>query len=469
MSPVPICISLTPRRVEDIFAADLRGADYVEVRLDYLEDPEESLKIRWSDLGMPLIAVCRGRERGGMFDGSLDDELRILSCAVDNGARFVDVDYRFARPFPGASVIGSFHCFRDTPAELGSIMDSICQSPVSVAKLATMVNTWDDNRRLLELLKSPWPKPVVVIGMGAMGQITRIVGPSRGSALTYVSSGSASAPGQLSLEEIRRTYRFDKLSDTTRLIGIVGQPLEHSKSPELHNKAFEALGLDYVYLKFPAEKIDDFFVNAKRIGIESFSVTIPHKIDIISCLDRLTSEAKNAGAVNTVLSKKGEWIGDNTDVYGVREALGKVDIRGKRVVILGTGGAARAAVAALDESCSITLLSRHASPGVVHWSREVHIDRIEKVADYDCELLINATPVGMVPDDEECPVDGKIKADIVFDMVYNPQETKLLKEASLQGKRVISGTKMFLAQAARQFEIWTGQTAPPEVFGGSLS
>ena len=216
MLPGPICVSLTPRRVEEIFSTDLDGADCVEARLDYLEDPEESIHTRWDSLKVPMIATCRGRDRGGMFDGSIDDELRILDRAVNNGARFVDVDYRLARPFDGAEVIGSFHSFEETPQDLEGLMETVCQSSVSVAKVATMVRSWGDNRRLLELLGKSWPKPVVVVGMGEMGQLTRIVGPLRGSALTYASSGRRSASGQLSLEEVGKTYRLGKLSGATR-------------------------------------------------------------------------------------------------------------------------------------------------------------------------------------------------------------------------------------------------------------
>ena len=468
MLPGPICVSLTPRRVEEIFFTDIDGADCVEARLDYLEDPEESTRTRWDCLKVPMIATCRGRDRGGMFDGSIDDELRILDRAVDNGARFVDVDYRFARPFDGAEVIGSFHTFEETPRDLERLMEAVCQSPVSVAKVATMVRSWGDNRRLLELLGKTWPMPVVVVGMGEMGQLTRIVGPLRGSALTYTRSGRASAPGQLSLEEVGKTYRLGKLSGATRLIGVVGHPVGHSRSPELHNRAFEALGIDYVYLKFPVEDLDDFLANADGIGIEGFSVTIPHKVEIVSRLSRLTAEAEQTGAVNTVFRRNGRWAGDNTDVHGIRRALAGVDVKGRKVVILGTGGAARAAVAALEEAASITLLSRRPETRIFPWPREVRIDRLDRIADYDCDLLINATPVGMAPDVNRCPVAGPIAAAVVFDMVYNPVETRLLRAAAEQGKRAISGMKMFLAQAARQFEIWTGKPAPEEVFGEEL-
>ena len=420
--------------------------------------------VRWSDLPVPAIATCRGRDRGGRFEGSIEEELRILGRAVENGAQYVDVDFRFAKEFPTAGVIGSYHDFDSTPEDLEDLLDAVCRSPVSVAKVATMVRSWTDNRRLLALLDRSWPKPVVVVGMGPMGQITRVIGPSRGSALTYTSSGEKAAPGQLALDELLDTYRFRQIGGGTRIIGIVGNPVDHSASPALHNRAFEASGLDYVYLKFPVDAVDDFFGNLKQIGIDGFSVTIPHKIAIMRFLDKVSPEAEAVGAVNTVYREDSKWIGDNTDVHGIRAALKDFDPRGKSVLIIGTGGAARAAVAALDEAASITLLSRTRKEETLEWSRRVPVDSLENSSRYDVDLLINASPVGMSPDVDETPVSGPIGARLVFDMVYSPLRTRLLREAEAQGKQTISGMVMLVAQAARQFEIWTKHPAPQSVF-----
>ena len=465
MFPGPICVALTPSNAAEVFSPVTEGADCIEVRLDYLENPEASDLIEWGDLRAPAIATCRGRRQGGRFAGSIDDELRILERAVSNGARWVDMDFRFARGFPPADVIGSYHDFDSTPEDLEGLLDAVCQSPVAVAKIATFVRSWSDNRRLLKLLGKSWPKPVIVIGMGPMGQITRIIGPSRGSALTYTGVGDGSAPGQLALEELINTYRFREIGRATRFIGIVGNPVDHSESPALHNRAFQAAGLDYVYMKFPVERLDDFFDNAGPIGIKGFSVTIPHKVGVMPYLEQVTAEARTVGAVNTVCLDDGQWKGDNTDVHGIREALKDFDAHGKKVVVLGTGGAARAAVAALDSAESMTVLSRTREAGTLDWSRQVQVDRLENCSRYETDLLVNATPVGMTPDVEATPVSGTIHANVVFDMVYNPPRTRLLRDAEVQGKQVIAGTTMFVAQAARQFEIWTGHPAPESVFG----
>jgi 3-dehydroquinate dehydratase/shikimate dehydrogenase len=429
----------------------LSGADCVEIRLDYLHQPRESVHAKWDRLAIPVIATCRGKERGGEFDGSIEEELRILEHAARNGARFVDIDYRVARPINGAQVIASFHDFEKTPSDIDTILSHACETGAQIAKVATLVNSWADNRRLLELTSRTWPKPVIVAGMGDIGQITRVAGPSRGSFLTYAASANASAPGQITLRDMLDVYRFRRVKRSTKVIGIAGYPLGHSLSPVIHNRAFEMLNLDFVYLKFPTRDVRDFFENALSIGIAGFSVTIPHKTAVVPFLDEQTPEAREAGAVNTVTRQGGKWIGDNTDVHGARAALASVsfDPRNKTVLILGAGGAAKAAVAAVKGATEVKVLSRKELPDA---SR------------YPCDLLISATPVGMSPNSDATPIEGAIHANVVFDMVYNPPITRLLRSAADQGKTIIQGTTMFLAQAARQFEISTAHRAPAEVF-----
>jgi 3-dehydroquinate dehydratase/shikimate dehydrogenase len=235
------------------------GVDCVEVRLDYLNNPQESVHARWDKLSVPVIATCRGKERGGRFEGSIAEEIRILQYAVQNGAKFVDIDYRFAKPMPGAEVIASFHDFEKTPDDLDSLMERICASGGQIAKVATMVNSWSDNRRLLELLSRKWPKPVIVAGMGDIGQITRVIGLARGSCLTYAGlSANASAPGQLTVREMQEVYRFKRVGRETKLIGILGYPLGHSLSPNIHNRAFRSAATRFRLLEIP---------DARRAGL----------------------------------------------------------------------------------------------------------------------------------------------------------------------------------------------------------
>jgi 3-dehydroquinate dehydratase/shikimate dehydrogenase len=467
MFPGPVCISLTPNRIGDVFAADLEGADCVEVRLDYLEDPSDALETRWDRLARPVIATCRRAACGGRFEGSLDDELRILGRAVENGARWVDLDYRFVRPFPGADVIASYHDFEGTPPDLDGLTRRISGSGGSVAKVAVTTRTWSEVARVLELPSRVGFRPLIAIGMGMTGEITRVLGPSRGSALTYASSGRASAPGQIPVSELLDTFRFRQIRSTTPVLGVVGNPVGHSTSPDLHNRALGEAGLDFVYLRLPVVSLEDFFANAVDLGIVGFSVTIPHKVGVLRFLDEVSPEAEAVGAVNTVTRAMGKWVGDNTDVHGIRASLRGLDLARMRVVVLGTGGAARAAVAALRDARSVTVLSRGASPGTREWARRVEIDRLDRYGKYEADLLINATPVGMSPNVDATPVEGPIRAPYVFDMIYNPERTRLLRDAEAQGLRTMSGRTMFMAQAARQFEIWTGRPASPGLFSGA--
>jgi 3-dehydroquinate dehydratase / shikimate dehydrogenase len=451
MGSYKLAVSLTPETLEDVFSSDVSGVDCVEVRLDYLKDPRQSRDTRWDRLPVPVIAVCRGKERGGLFNGSIKDEIAILQRAVENGARYVDIDYRYARPMPPASVIASYHNFEETPADLTDIVGRAFASNAQIAKVATHSASWSDNRRLLDLLARSNPKPLIVVGMGDIGQITRIVGPSRGSFLTYAASTRQAAPGQLTVSEMLNTYKFRRIQRSTPLLGILGMPVGHSLSPVLHNRAFEMAGLDFAYVKLPAPDLKDFMENARAVGLNGFSVTIPHKVAIVTYMSRLTEAAAAVGAVNTVSDEAGAWKGDNTDVRGVEAALQSVGFqsRGKRVVIMGRGGGAKAAAKAVHNAYEVSLLSR-AETG--------------EAGRTPCDLLINATPVGMYPNVDESPLQGNIAADVVFDMVYNPPTTALLEMARSQGKTTVSGTKMFYAQAARQFEIWTNQAAPPEVY-----
>jgi 3-dehydroquinate dehydratase/shikimate dehydrogenase len=310
LAPGALCVSLTPRSLQEVFSSDLTGADCAEVRLDYLDIPQESVQARWDRLPVPVIVTCRGKQRGGQFEGSIEEEIRILRCAVQNGAKFVDIDYRSAKPFPGAQVIASFHDFSRTPADIEAVVDDACTGPGDVAKVATFVHSWADNRRLLSLLCRPWPKPVIAAGMGEIGQITRVIGPSRGGFLTYAASTTAAAPGQLSLREMVDVYGFRRMRPSTKVVGTMGFATAGSVAPNVYNRAFAAMGLDFVFLKFSVPDMKDFLENAPAAGVVGFSVAPSHEMAVIPFLDSLTAKARDVGIVNTVSLQSGKWVGD---------------------------------------------------------------------------------------------------------------------------------------------------------------
>jgi 3-dehydroquinate dehydratase/shikimate dehydrogenase len=272
---------------------------------------------------------------------------------------------------------------------------------------------------------------------------------------------------------MRGLYRAEKLTKATRVYGVIASPVAHSKSPLIHNRAFHARRVDAVYLPFlvPALQLSDWMKFATDLPVQGFSVTIPHKQNIIRHLDVVAPLAKRIGAVNTVWRKAGKWRGTNTDTEGVLKPLAKhIRLAHSSILIAGYGGAARAAAIALgDASAEITVTGRNLKKAqalaAVVKGKAVSV---REAAARHFDALVHATPLGMSPHPDGCLFNDEIPADVVLDMVYNPRETLLLKRAAEQGLTVIPGIEMLLEQAAHQFEIWTGETAPRAVMREAL-
>jgi 3-dehydroquinate dehydratase/shikimate dehydrogenase len=276
------------------------------------------------------------------------------------------------------------------------------------------------------------------------------------------------AAGQVSAKYLRHLYRVEKLGKSAKIYGVIADPIRHSISPAVHNRAFQARRLDAVYLPFLVTPtyLRDFFSLAAKLPLAGFSVTLPHKQKIIRYLDVVDPLARRIGAVNTVWRKAGKWRGTNTDAAGVTVPLARLlRLQKSSVLIVGNGGAARGAAFALsDAGAKISLVGRN--PDRVRALAKVcgaeALLREEADASH-FDAVVHATPLGMFPHTDECFFNGHIPADVVFDMVYNPAETMLAKRAKEQGKTVVPGLDMFIEQAVRQFEIWTGGSAPRAV------
>jgi 3-dehydroquinate dehydratase/shikimate dehydrogenase len=311
---------------------------------------------------------------------------------------------------------------------------------------------------------------MIVLAMGELGFPSRVLSPAFGGMFTYAAPimTEGTAAGQVSAKLLRHLYHVDRLSKITKVYGVIADPVRHSISPAVQNRAFQSKRIDSVYLPLmiPPLQLRDFFTFADAVPLAGFSVTIPHKQKVIRYLDVVDPLAKRIGAVNTVWRRAGKWRGSNTDVDGVIVPLSKtMRIAGSSVLVVGNGGAARGAACALsDAGAKVTLTGRS-------------IDRVRALAKFCAsepvskeqldgrkfDALVHATSLGMFPHVDECFFPDEIPAQIVFDMVYNPLETVLVKRAREQGKTVIPGLKMFVEQAVKQFELWTGETAPRAV------
>lgn len=268
----------------------------------------------------------------------------------------------------------------------------------------------------------------------------------------------------------------------TKVCAVIGDPIEHSLSPSMHNAAFAKKGLNFVYVAFRVKNVEQALAGMRGLGLHGLSVTIPHKSAVLPYLDALDPTAESIGAVNTVVREPdGRLVGYNTDGVGARRALeaAGADLAGASVLLIGSGGAARAVAFALATQASIGALTiagveEDQLSALVKDLREKTRSSVEGVrADRDsyrrsvprCRILINASPVGMHPKSDEIPLAPELLGPslTVFDIVYNPLETRLLREAKARGCRTIPGVEMFLWQAAAQFELWTGEEAPLDV------
>jgi 3-dehydroquinate dehydratase/shikimate dehydrogenase len=334
-------------------------------------------------------------------------------------------------------------------------------------KVVTTARKPSDNMRVLAAAKALPKHRLVVLSMGELGFPTRVLSPVFGGAFTYAAPmfAEGTAAGQVSARHLRHLYRVEKLGKAAKIYGVIADPIRHSLSPAVHNRAFQSRRVDAVYLPFlvsPAY-LRDFFTMAAKLPLAGFSVTIPHKQKIIRYLDVVDPLARRIGAVNTVWRKAGKWRGTNTDAAGVTGPLSRLlRLAKSSILIVGNGGAARGAAYALaDVGAKITLVGRNAER-VRALAKICGAEALarEQLDTRRFDAVVHATPLGMYPQVDECFFDGSIPADVVFDMVYNPMETLLVKRAREQGKTVVPGLDMFIEQAVRQFEIWTGESAP---------
>lgn len=457
------------------------GERFFEFRLDYLPNPEDGFKAIAGFLSAQpdcsILATCRRHQNHGRYNGSIEEQIRILSGAIDAGAKAVDVEVESAEGVAAhleelrakAMLVLSYHNYGGTPA-LDAIVRRMARISADAYKIVTTARKPSDNYRVLSLAKTFSKLNLIVLAMGEIGFPTRVLSTAVGGIYTYAAPTTAegTASGQVCARILRHLYRVDKFSKAAKIYGVIADPVRHSISPAVHNRAFQARRMDAVYLPFlvAPQHLKDFFVFAEKQPISGFSVTIPHKQKVIRYLDVIDPLARRIGAVNTVWKKAGKWRGANTDADGVTIPLGKVIRLAKSSVLLaGNGGAARGAAYALTAAGSKLSIVGRNPDRVRALAKACGAEALsrEQAESGHFDAVVHATPVGMFPHSMECFFRDRIPAEVVFDMVYNPMETVLLRRAREEGKMAVPGVEMFLEQACRQFELWTGDNAPRAV------
>lgn len=454
----------------------LRQTRTIEVRLDWLRsDAGRARFLGWLKRNRPhastFIATCRRREGGGKFPGGVDRELYWLTQAREMGCQWCDLEVETVRRLPHESVreyavpprvLLSVHDFERTPA-LPRTVNASAPGEFDAVKIAAKARTIWDSVRLLQLARRS--KNFVAVPIGEVGLPARILALREGSALAYAPVAEATAPGQVSLNEMTQLYRAHALTRQTRVYGVIGDPIGHSLSPLLHNTGFVARRVDAVYLPFLVHRLGDFLAAIPEFGIRGFSVTLPYKQAILKHLKECEPLAADIGAVNTVVVRSdGSLYGSNTDYIGVLRALEKkLRIKGSRVLVFGAGGSARAAAFALARAGAVVAVCARRERAAKELARSVGGEVLPRRAlrTEFFDAILNSTPVGMHPHDGISPLaSGELHARIVMDLIYRPQRTRLLKIAAQKGIATVSGAEMFLAQGTAQWEIWTEKRAP---------
>ncbi len=479
-----ICVSIGRGRHRHVMAEHRhlvqQGAELVELRLDYI-DGEVNMRRLVADRPCPVIITCRRERDGGKYIGGEQQRLLLLRSAIAEGVEYVDLEDDVATSIPRfgkTKRIISLHDFRKTPDDLDAIHRRLCGLDADLVKIATMANHPHDNLKILRLV-SQSKVPTVGLCMGDIGTASRILAGRFGAPFTYATfhHERALAPGQLSFSDMTEVYHYDQIDRETDVYGVIADPIGHSLSPLIHNAAFTLLKMNKVYIpiRVPRENLSQFIDEAPELGIKGLSVTIPHKESVLKKVTKADGAVRGIGATNTIVFDGKERIGYNTDyraaMSSLENAIGQpgddASLRGKTALVLGAGGVGMAIAYGLVRRGAQVVLADGVAKRAKQLAERLKCRWTEWSARHGVspDVLVNCTPIGMHPNVDETPFDKHHlrPAMVVFDVVYNPENTLLVKDALFRNCKVITGVDMFVRQACLQFKLFTGQDGPADL------
>jgi 3-dehydroquinate dehydratase/shikimate dehydrogenase len=473
-----VCVAITgstAAEMVDRATEAMRDSPFLEFRLDYLEKPLTALpklkQFMAENSVVTAIATCRRGANGGKFKGTIAAELDVLQKASASGFHLVDLELQTAEAIKateleklrarGTALIVSWHDFQTTK-DLDGIFERIRPYEPEFIKIVTTAKALADNVVMMHFLERTSDMANMVgLCMGDQGIISRVLAIRAGSVFTFASAtqGEETAPGQIAAHTLTDT--------ATRVYGVVGNPIKHSLSPLMMNTAFHRETVNAVYLALQTSKLTDLLTVVREVPLSGLSVTMPLKQEVLKHLENMDPISAQVGACNTIVrAHDGKLYGFNTDVGGIVRPLEKrLSLAGAKILVLGAGGAARAAVFGLVNKGAEVLILNRTPQTAQKLAREAKAKTIrrEQVAKTSFDVIVNATAVGMHGVKPQHILEPKeINARLVFDLVYNPIDTPLLRMARQKGIPVVTGVEMFVQQGARQFEIWSGKRAPEE-------
>jgi len=457
----------------------VRDNPFLEFRLDYLSQPAAGLPKLKNFLEMhpeaTVIATCRRAVNGGKLRSSVAAQLNILLKAADSGFQLVDLELQSVKALKPeqlqelsdrVGLIISHHNFRNTK-KLEDPFEEMSQYQADFYKVVSTATNLYDNVVMMKFLEANSGKHEMIgLCMGEQGIISRVLGVRAGSVFTFgaATRGEETAPGQATALELRDIYRIETVDAATQVYGVAGDPVEHSLSPVMMNAAFRRETVNAVYLALHAKSLKDLLACVRDIPIRGLSITMPYKQDIVEELENSDPPTRLVGACNTLVrSVDGKLYGFNTDMAGIVVPLEqRLPLAGARILLVGAGGVARAAAFGLKAKGAEVFITNRTTEKAQSLARQAKAKYLKRseVAKQSFDVIINATPVGM-GNGKQSPLEEKeLNTKYVFDLVYVPAETRLIRMARAKGIHVIPGLEMFVQQGARQFEIWTGKPAP---------
>ncbi len=512
---VPITVHDRPAALADAARAAALGADLVEYRIDTFVDDLDDIQQLVAESPLPCIVTCRPTWEGGDYDGDEMHRISLLEHAGlgDQGITpaYLDLELKAyqtsanlrqkvglvidhpdqPRPDVTAGLILSSHDFLTQPPDLDRKLMAMAEAPACrVIKLAWRARSLRDNLEAFEILRRKL-KPTIALCMGDAGLPSRVLAKKFGALLTFAALDPAAgtAPGQPTIRDLKHLYRWDAIREDTAVYGVIGYPVGHSMSPAFHNAGFDETHFNGVYLPMPIPPEYEHFkatvlswLDYEPLHFRGASVTIPHKANLLRFVEEqggtIEPLAATIGAANTLTKRDdGSLYASNTDYAALLDAtcealsIEREALAGKTVGVLGAGGAARAAVAAFTHTGShVTVYNRTLDKAEALASQfGATALGMNQLGSREHEVLINCTPLGMSPKIDATPLPAEAQhllgpGVVVFDTIYNPLETVLLRDAKAAGCVTINGADMFVRQGAAQFELWTHQTPPLDVF-----
>ena len=484
MNSGKICVSLFAETAEE-FLRKIKSvapkADMIELRFDCLDDVERRMLIdRLPAVSPAYLFTFRPREQGGRRDITLTERLKFWELALSTKRENLYIDIEFdpmllpAVDPQNTQRIVSFHDF-EGGSDVDALFESFCHfsDHLKIAINAYDITDTIDIWNLIDTAKVS-NKKIIPIAMGEPGKWVRVLALAHGAFMTYASEakGAETASGQISVDDLTNVYRAKELDEHTKIYGVIAGSTAHSMSPFIQNAAFKEVGINSVFVPLQVRNIEEFFrrmvmpeTREINVNFHGFAVTNPHKQAIMAHLDEIDETARAIGAVNTVAIHDDTMVGCNTDAEGfmvpLRRRFG--DLFNARVAIMGAGGAARACVYSLTkDGADVTVFARNAERANAVTSQLGGSGRTidSNISFGDFDIIVNATPLGTAGplQDETVAVADQLRGvKLVYDLVYNPEQTRLLKEAVESGAQTINGLEMLIEQGSMQFNIWTGR------------